>query len=125
MNQKSKKLSPTLIVTIIVALGSLALFLALSFLFSNREPSEREREAEASNASIEQGNREREAYPLLKYLPINNAVYHIGYQFEEDGTPTLIIDTTEYYVPYALEKLNSLGDTSGYKIKIIDTTTNQ
>ena len=118
-----KKLSPALVVAIILILGSLALFLALNFLLTGSEPSERDREAEASNSAIEQGNKERAEYPLLEYLPINNAVSHLGYQFEEDGTPTIIIDTTEYYVPFAMEKLNSLGDTTGYQIKVVDTTT--
>lgn len=87
---------------------------------SDNGPSERDLEAEAGKASIIQGEKEREEYPILKNLPIKNAVYTIGYQFEDDGTPTIIITATEYYQPFAMEKLKSLGDTSKYRIKIVD-----
>ncbi|MBR3177423.1 hypothetical protein IKF27_01285 [Candidatus Saccharibacteria bacterium] len=118
--KEKKPLNPLIIVATIIVLGSLAVFLLLYFLSGSNDPSERDLEAEAGKASISQGEKEREEYPLLKNLPIKNAVYTIGYQFEDDGKPTIIITATEYYQPFALEKLNSLGDTSGYRIVVRD-----
>ncbi len=117
--KEKKSFSPLIIVASIVVLGSLAIFLFLSFL-SNRKDDEKNQEGEASQEANLEGEKEREKYPILKNLPIKNAVYTIGYQFESDGTPTIIITATEYYQPFAMEKLKSLGDTSSYRIKIID-----
>lgn len=116
--KEKKSLNPLVIIISIIIIGSLAIFLLLHFLFTNNGPSDRDLEAEAGVSSIEQGEKEREEYPILKNLPIKNAVYTIGYQFEDDGKPTIIITATEYYQPFALEKLKSFGDISGYRIKI-------
>lgn len=116
--KEKKSLNPLTIVITIILLGSLAIFLLLHFLLTDKGQSDRDREAEAGISSVEQGEKEREEYPILKNLPIKNAVYTIGYQFEEDGKPTIIITATEYYQPFALEKLKSLGDVSGYRIRI-------
>lgn len=118
--KEKKPLNPLIIIATIIILGSLAVFLLLYFLMNDNGPSDRDLEAEAGVSSIEQGEKEREEYPILKNLPIKNAVYTIGYQFEDDGKPTIIITATEYYQPFAIEKLHSLGDTSDYRIKIID-----
>lgn len=118
--KKKKSLNPLIIVATIIILGSLAVFLLLHFLFTDKGPSDRDLEAEAGKSSIEQGEKERAEYPILKDLPIKNAVFTIGYQFEDDGKPTIIITATEYYQPFALEKLKSLGDISSYRIKIVD-----
>ena len=115
----SNSRTPIIIVVSIIALGSLALFLVLTLLIKNQAPID-DPDGMASQSAIEQGNTEREKYPLLAHLPINNAVYNIGYQFESDGTPTIIIDTTEYYRDFALEKLKSFGDISAYKIKFVN-----
>jgi len=119
---KKKSISPLIIIASVVVLGSLAIFLLLSFLNWHQED-EKLQEGEASQAAILEGEQEREKYPILKNLPIQNAVYTIGYQFETDGTPTIIITATEYYQPFAMEKLKSLGDTSSYRIRIIDPGT--
>ena len=88
--KEKKSFSPLIIVASIVVLGSLAIFLFLSFL-SNRKDDEKNQEGEASQEANLEGEKEREKYPILKNLPIKNAVYTIGYQFESDGTPTIII----------------------------------
>ena len=117
--KEKKSFSPLIIVASIVVLGSLAIFLFLNFLSSHKDDGKNQ-EGEASQAANLEGEKEREKYPILKNLPIQNAVYTIGYQFESDGTPTIIITATEYYQPFAMEKLKSLGDTSSYRIKIVD-----
>lgn len=116
--KEKKSLSPLIIVITIIVLGSIAIFLLLHFLMSDNGPSERDLEGAASQEANLEGEKEREKYPILKSLPIKNAVYTIGYQFESDGTPTIIITATDYYQPFAMEKLKSLGDTSGYRIII-------
>lgn len=118
--KEKKSLSPLTVVITIIVLGSLAIFLLLYFFLVDSGPSERDLEAEAGKAALQQGEKENEQYPLLSKLPIKNAVYTIGYQFEENGEPTIIITATEYYQPFAMEKLESLGDTSGYRIVIRD-----
>lgn len=121
-----KKFNPLVLVIIIVLLGSLALFLALNYLIPKTSDDGKSAEGAASQSTIEQGDKERTKYPILKYLPINNAVYDIGYQFEEDGEPTIIVDTTEFYLEYALEKLTSLGTAdrpaNSYRLKIVNWT---
>ncbi|MBR3365766.1 hypothetical protein IKG48_01445 [Candidatus Saccharibacteria bacterium] len=117
--KEKKSFSPLIIVASIVVLGSLAIFLFLNFLSGHKDDGKNQ-EGEASQAANLEGEKEREKYPILKNLPIQNAVYTIGYQFESDGTPTIIITATEYYQPFAMEKLKSLGDTSSYRIKIVD-----
>ena len=120
--KEKKSFNPLIIVASVVVLGSLAIFLLLSFLSSSRED-EKLQEGEASQAANLEGEKERKKYPILKNLPIQNAVYTIGYQFETDGAPTIIITATEYYQPFAMEKLKSLGDTSPYRIRVIDPGT--
>lgn len=123
---KPKSPNPLIIIGSIVALGSLALFLAL-FFFIRSQPPVDDPDGTASQSAVEQGNKERDTYPLLNYLPIQNAVYTIGYQFEEDGIPTIIIDTTDYYRDFAMEKLKSLATPehplSSYRVRFIDTYT--
>lgn len=118
---QKKSLNPIAIVIGIVLLGTLATFLLINFF--NNKPTDKDLEAEASNASIEQGNKEREEYPILAKLPIKNAVYTIGYQIEADGAPTITIDTTEFYLEFALKKLESLGTeeypATSYRLRII------
>lgn len=121
-----KKLNPLIVVISIVLLGSLALFLALNYLIPKTPDNGKSAEGAASQSTIERGEKERAEYPILKYLPINTAVYNIGYQFEADGQPTITIDTTEFYLEYALEKLTSLGTperpANSYRLKIINWT---
>lgn len=121
-----KKFNPLIIIAIIILLGSLALFLTLNYLIPKSSDDGKSAEGAASQSTIEQGNKERADYPILEYLPINTAVYNIGYQFEADGQPTITIDTTEFYLEYALEKLTSLGTpdrpANSYRLKIINWT---
>lgn len=116
--KEKKSLSPLIIVASIVVLGSLAIFLLLNFLGGHKDD-EKNQEGEASQAANLEGEMERKKYPILEHLPIQNAVYTIGYQFEDD-TPIIIITATEYYQPFAMEKLKSLGDVSSYRIRIIN-----
>ena len=124
--KKNSSVAPIIIIASVVLLGSLAIFLILNYFIPKQDQSDKAGEGAASNSSIEQGDKERVEYPILKYLPINNAVYNIGYQFEEDGTPTITIDTTEFYLEFALEKLASLGTTDrparSYRLKIVNWT---
>lgn len=122
--KKNSSTTPIIIIISVVLLGSLVIFLVLNYFMPKKSQSDKAGEGEASNSSILQGDKEREEYPILEYLPINNAVYNIGYQFEEDGSPTITVDTTEFYLEFALKKLTSLGTADrparSYRLKIIN-----
>lgn len=121
--QQKQSFNPLIILISIIVLGSVAIFLIINFLSFTNEPSEKDLEAEASNASIEQGEKERDKYPILEKLPVQNATYTIGYRLGDDGEPTITIDTTEFYFEFALKKLQSLGTAehpaSSYRLEII------
>lgn len=59
---------------------------------------------------VEQGNKEREKYPIVEYLPIKNSLFTLGYQFSNAGKKlTLKVTTTETYLDSAINKLTSFG----------------
>ncbi|MBR3414692.1 hypothetical protein IKG73_01590 [Candidatus Saccharibacteria bacterium] len=124
--KKNSSITPIIVIVSVILLGSLAVFLILNFLQPKPLDDNKAAEGEASNSSILEGEKERKEYPILAHLPIKNAVYDIGYQFEEDGTPTIVIDTTEFYLEFALKKLASLGTqdrpANSYRLRIVNWT---
>ena len=59
---------------------------------------------------VEQGNKEREKYPIVEHLPIKNSLFILGYQFSDAGKKlTLKVTTTETYLDSAINKLTSFG----------------
>ena len=64
-----------------------------------------------SAASVEEGNKERESWPILKYLPMNTILYSIGYILD-DNHLTVTINTTEPYLDATIQKLKSVDQSS-------------
>lgn len=54
------------------------------------------------------GNKEKQQYPILKYLPINNALYSISYEYKNDKSLQINIKTTPTYQNTAIQKLYTL-----------------
>ena len=66
----------------------------------------------ASIESTNQAKREQSQFPIIKHLPINNSIFSIGYQFQDQGQElTVNISTTEPYLNSAIEKLKTLAET--------------
>ena len=69
-----------------------------------------ETEADIAARLVEQGEKEREDYPIVGYLPIKNSLFTLGYQFSDAGKKlTLKVTTTESYLDTAISKLTSFG----------------
>lgn len=58
-------------------------------------------------AAIESGEKQRSEWPIIGYLPINNAVYKIGYTIES-GKFSIIIEASNTYLESAIDTLQSL-----------------
>ena len=105
-----------------LALAGIVIFAVIGAIFSAIFPEEEARDPEnvASDISNENGEKEREKWPIIANLPIENALFTLGYQIEGENL-TIFVDTTETYLEEALEKLASLdtsGDISAYNIVI-------
>lgn len=64
-----------------------------------------------SAASVEEGNKERESWPILEYLPMNTILYSIGYILD-DNHLTITVNTTEPYLDATIQKLKSFDQSS-------------
>ena len=75
----------------------------------------------ASAAARKKGAEEREKYPLIKDLPINNALFQIGYEFLNPDYIMINIRSSNTYINFAVDKIKTL-DTSrplaNYDIKV-------
>ena len=108
---------------VIIIATMLIVVVTLGLIFLNR-PSltdEQQAEADAGASSMEQGNSEKETWPILAHLPYKNALFSLGYHFENDA-PIITVETTETYLTEALEKLVSFGTdekpASSYNVKV-------
>ena len=62
---------------------------------------------------------EKQQHPILNYLPINNSLYSISYNFDTDNTtPIIVVKTTTLYLDTAVNKLKTLEnvDLTAYQI---------
>ena len=66
----------------------------------------------------EEGLRIKNNYPILNYLPINNALYSISYDYTDDMVPIISVKTEPKYLDDAVEKLKTLKnvDLTAYQI---------
>lgn len=55
-----------------------------------------------------QGTKLKEKYPILNYLPINNSLYSISYQYDEEDKPIVNIKADPENLDIAVEKLKLL-----------------
>lgn len=59
-------------------------------------------------AAVEEGNKERESWPLLAYLPVNTILYSIGYILNNDQL-IITVNTTTPYLDATLQKLKLIA----------------
>lgn len=95
---------------IFLALVIIAIIGAIISNISPKVKTEAEEAREAAAEAIEQGNEEREIFPIVAHLPVKNSLFTLGYQFSDGGQKlTLKVTTTETYLDSAIEKLSSFG----------------
>ena len=66
-----------------------------------------------------EGSVRKKNYPILNYLPINNALYSISYEYDTDNvTPIISVKATPLYIDDAVAKLKTLEkvDLTSYEI---------
>lgn len=81
-------------------------------------------EARYAERQAELGNLERAKWPIIKELPITNALFAIGYTLSDDKL-TINISATETYLNSAINRLKSLEDSiSQYDINLKNFTNN-
>ena len=71
----------------------------------------------------EEGLRIKKQYTILNYLPINNSLYSISYDYTDDMVPIIGIKTEPKYLDDAVEKLKTLKnvDLTAYQINFTPT----
>lgn len=57
--------------------------------------------------SVDAGNRIKQKYPILKYLPINNSLYSISYAYDNNLIPIINVKSSLKYLDAAVAKLKS------------------
>lgn len=73
--------------------------------------------------AAESGRNKIQNYPILQYLPINNMLFSISFQTQNDGSPKINIKAKPTYYDSAVNKLYSFGEEvspAQYVIEIID-----
>jgi len=69
----------------------------------------------------QEGNKLREKYPILKYIPINTSLYSISYQEAEDGHPIVHIKADLENLDVAVAKLKSFNVALSSQDLVFDT----
>ncbi len=77
-------------------------------------------DSEYAAASVAQGDQERADFPIIKYLPIQNSLFTIGYQLDVEAHKfTIKIKTTIANFDTAIKKLTSFDeDLTSYNLEI-------
>ncbi|MCL1839689.1 PEGA domain-containing protein [Candidatus Saccharibacteria bacterium] len=70
------------------------------------------------------GNKIRQEYPILDFLPINNAFYSISFAYKDDGSPKITVQAQPTMVDVAVRKMLSFPDITLTDYDITFTTPN-
>lgn len=54
-----------------------------------------------------QGQKQKQKYPILSYLPINNSLYSISYEYDENGAPIINVKSDPKYIDIAVARLKN------------------
>lgn len=128
--EKRRRQRITVILISVVGLLFLAIIAMLLGDFLKSTEEKRQAEYEASEAyageqAVAEGERERAKYPVIAGLPVNNALYSVGYQFSKGGDElTVRVRATNTYMNQAVERLKSIPtegrELSAYNIEFSD-----
>jgi len=66
-----------------------------------------------------QGEKIKEKYPILNYLPINNSLYSISYQYDDNDQPVINVKADPENLDIAIEKLKLLKDVNLIDVNIV------
>lgn len=66
-----------------------------------------------------EGEKEREANPILNHLPINNSLYSISYEYDNNNQLIINIKSELKYLDVAVEKLKTFKDVSISSLNIV------
>lgn len=67
----------------------------------------------------EQGKKQKEKYPILNYLPINNALYSISYEYNDKQEPIVNIKADPENLDVAVEKLKLLKNVNLLDVNLV------
>ena len=67
----------------------------------------------------QQGAKIKEKYPILNYLPINNSLYSISYQYDDNDKPVVNIKADPENLDIAIEKLKLLKDVNLIDVNLV------
>lgn len=79
----------------------------------------------AGQASTEHGLNQRKKWPIIDKLPVKNPVYSLGYKLDQNNNFTLTVNTTEAYIPSAIQELFTLDEPENilsYPIEFVKIT---
>ena len=67
----------------------------------------------------QQGERKKEKYPILNYLPINNSLYSISYEYDDNNEPIVNIKADPENLDIAVEKLKLLKNVTLTDVNLV------
>jgi hypothetical protein len=65
-------------------------------------------EGQVGALANQQGAKQKEKYPILNHLPINNSLYSISYEYDENFAPIVNVKADPEYLDVAVEQLKLL-----------------
>lgn len=71
------------------------------------------------NLTAAEGAKEKEQYPILKYLPVNNALFSISYEYDKSGNLQVNIKASQTYRNTAVSKLYSFENVDPAQYNVI------
>ena len=76
-------------------------------------------EGKVGSTLSQQGAKIKEKYPILNYLPINNSLYSISYQYDNNDKPVVNVKADPENLDIAIEKLKLLKDVNLINVNLV------
>ncbi len=76
-------------------------------------------EGKVGSTLSQQGAKLKEKYPILNYLPINNSLYSISYQYDDNDKPVVNVKADPENLDIAIEKLKLLKDVNLIDVNLV------
>lgn len=87
----------------------------------DNQPERQRFETLAASLLNQQGDDQREKYPILKYLPSKTNLYSIGYITNDDRSIVVTVHAPDVYVPYAINQIERWDlDPEDYEIDFVN-----
>lgn len=76
-------------------------------------------EGQVSAYLAQQGAKQKEKHPILNYLPINNSLYSISYEYDDNKNPIVNIKADPENLDVAVEKLKLLKNVNLLDVNLV------